>query len=64
MLPPLSQKIALFNPLVYLLSGFRWAFYGVADVHIGVSVGVTLVFLLICVTFVWWTFKTGYKLRS
>ncbi len=64
MLPPLWQKITLFNPVVYLISGFRWAFYGVADVHIGVSVGVTLVFLLICLTFVWWAFKTGYKLRS
>ena len=64
MLPPLWQKITLFNPVVYLISGFRWAFYGVADVHIGVSVGVTLAFLLVCLTFVWWVFKTGYKLRS
>ena len=64
MLPPLWQKITLFNPVVYLISGFRWAFYGVADVHIGVSVGVTICFLLVCLTFVWWVFKTGYKLRS
>jgi len=64
MLPPLWQTITLFNPVVYLISGFRWAFYGIADVHIGVSVGVTLGFLLICLTFVWWVFKTGYKLRS
>ncbi len=64
MLPPLWQKITLFNPVVYLISGFRWAFYGMADVHIGVSVGVTLGFLLICLTFVWWVFNTGYKLRS
>ncbi len=64
MLPPLWQKITLFNPVVYLISGFRWAFYGIADVHIGVSVGVTLCFLLVCLTFVWWVFKTGYKLRS
>ncbi len=64
MLPPLWQKITLFNPVVYLISGFRWAFYGVADVHIGVSVSVTLAFLLVCLIFVWWVFKTGYKLRS
>ena len=64
MLPPLWQKITLFNPVMYLISGFRWAFYGVADVHIGVSVGVTLAFLLSCLTFVRWVFKTGYKLRS
>jgi len=64
MLPPLWQTITLFNPVVYLISGFRWAFYGVADVHIGVSVGVTLAFLLVCLTFIWWVFKTGYKLRS
>ena len=64
MLPPLWQTITLFNPVVYLISGFRWAFYGVADVHIGVSVGVTICFLLVCLTFVWWVFKTGYKLRS
>ena len=64
MLPPLWQTITLFNPVVYLISGFRWAFYGVADVHIGVSVGVTVCFLLVCLTFVWWVFKTGYKLRS
>ena len=64
MLPPLWQKITLFNPVVYLISGFRWAFYGVADVQIAFSVGVTLAFLLACLTFVWWVFKTGYKLRS
>ena len=64
MLPPLWQTITLFNPVVYLISGFRWAFYGVADVQIGVSVGVTLAFLLVCLTFICWVFKTGYKLRS
>lgn len=64
MLPPLWQTITLFNPVMYLISGFRWAFYDVADVQIGVSVGVTLAFLLACLTFVWWAFKTGYKLRS
>ena len=64
MLPPLWQKITLFNPVVYLISGFRWSFYGVADVHIGVSVGMTLVFLAACLGFVAWVFKTGYKLRT
>ena len=64
MLPPLWQKITLFNPVVYLISGFRWSFYGVADVHIGVSVGMTLAFLATCLGFVAWVFKTGYKLRS
>ena len=64
MLPPLWQKISLFNPVVYLISGFRWAFYGVANVQISVSVGVTLAFLLVCLTFVWWVFKTGCKVRS
>jgi ABC-2 type transport system permease protein len=64
MLPPLWQKITLFNPVVYLISGFRWSFYGVADVHIGVSVGMTLAFLAVCLGFVAWVFKTGYKLRT
>ena len=64
MLPPIWQKITLFNPVVYLVSGFRWSFYGVADVHIATSIGMTLAFLLVCLTFVWWVFKTGYKLRS
>ena len=64
MLPPMWQTITLFNPVVYLISGFRWAFYGVADVQIGVSIGVTLAFLLVCLIFVWWAFKSGYKLRS
>lgn len=64
MLPPLWQKISLFNPVVYLISGFRWSFYGVADVHIGVSIGMTLGFLAICLGVVWWVFKTGYKLRK
>ncbi len=63
MLPPVWQKISLANPVVYLISGFRWSFYGVADVHIAVSTGMTLAFLAICLTIVWWVFKTGYKLR-
>ncbi len=64
MLPPLWQKIALFNPVVYLISGFRWSFYGVADVRVDISVGMTLMFLALCLAAVWWMFKTGYKLKS
>ncbi|MEZ0237143.1 MAG: ABC transporter permease [Methylophilaceae bacterium] len=64
MLPPLWQKVTLFNPVVYLISGFRWSFYGIADVNIAVSIGMTLGFLVACLTFVWWAFKTGYKLRT
>ncbi len=64
MLPPLWQKVSLVNPVVYLISGFRWSFYGVADVHIAVSTGMTVAFLAICLTVVWWVFKTGYKLRN
>ncbi len=63
MLPPLWQTISLVNPVVYLISGFRWSFYGSADVHIGVSTGMTLAFMLLCLGFIWWVFKTGYKLR-
>jgi ABC-2 type transport system permease protein len=63
-LPPVWQKIALANPVVYLISGFRWSFYGIADVNIGVSLAMTMVFLAICLTAVWWIFKTGYRLKS
>lgn len=64
MLPPLWQTIALFNPVVYLISGFRWSFYGIADVHVAVSFGMTLAVLVLCLIFVWWVFRTGYKLRN
>lgn len=64
MLPPLWQTITLFNPIVYLISSFRWSFYGIADVHIGVSVGVTLLFMFLCLVLIWWIFKTGYRLRQ
>lgn len=64
MLPEIWQTISLFNPVVYLISGFRWAFYGVSDVHVGISVGMTLLFLTACMVVVWWIFKTGYRLRS
>ena len=64
MLPPVWQKIALFNPVVYLVSGFRWSFYGVSDVNIGVSVAAILGFLALCLVAVWWIFKTGWKLKA
>jgi ABC-2 type transport system permease protein len=64
MLPPLWQKITLFNPVVYLISGFRWSFYGVADVNVNISLGMTIVFLALCFTAVWWIFKTGYRLKN
>ena len=63
-LPPFWQKVTLFNPVVYLVSGFRWSFFGMADVSVGVSLGMTILFLLICLALVWWIFKTGYRLKS
>lgn len=64
MLPPLWQKITLFNPVVYLISGFRWSFYGVSDVNPLISFGMTLGFMLLCMLVLWRIFKTGYKLKS
>lgn len=64
MLPAAWQKIALLNPVVYLISGFRWSFYGLSDVGVGVSLGMTLGFLFLCLFGVWWIFKTGYRIRS
>ncbi len=64
MLSPTWQKIALFNPVVYLISGFRWSFYGIADVSVGISLGMTLIFLAACMAAVWWIFKTGYRIKS
>jgi len=64
MLPPLWQKIALFNPVVYLISAFRWSFYGISDVNVVISFGMTLVFLALCVAAVAWIFRTGYKLKA
>ncbi|PTS84539.1 MULTISPECIES: ABC transporter permease [unclassified Caulobacter] len=64
MLPPIWQKITLFNPVVYLVSGFRWSFYGVSDVGVGISLGMTALFLALCLTAVWWIFRTGYRLKS
>jgi len=63
MLPPVWQTITLFNPIVYLVSGFRYSFFGVADVHIGISLAATLGFFAGCLAVVWWIFKTGYKLK-
>jgi ABC-2 type transport system permease protein len=62
-LPPLWQKIALFNPLVYLISGFRWSFYGIADVNVGVSLAMVALFLAVCLTIIWWIFRTGFRLK-
>ncbi|WP_199230049.1 ABC transporter permease [Azospirillum sp. TSH58] len=64
MLPPLWQKVTLFNPVVYLVSGFRWSFYGQADVPVGISLAMTALFLALCLTAVWWIFRTGYKLKN
>ncbi|MCZ6498061.1 MAG: ABC transporter permease [Gammaproteobacteria bacterium] len=64
MLPPFWQTVTLFNPVLYLISGFRWSFYEIADVHLGISVGVAVMFLCACLVAVWWIFKTGYRLKS
>jgi ABC-2 type transport system permease protein len=62
-LPPAWQTVALFNPVVYLISGFRWSFFETADVSVGISLGMTVLFLTICLVTVWWIFKTGYRLK-
>jgi ABC-2 type transport system permease protein len=64
MLPPFWQTVTLFNPVVYLISCFRWSFYGSADVSVGLSVAMTVLFLVVCLTAVWWIFKTGYRLKA
>jgi ABC-2 type transport system permease protein len=64
MLPPFWQQVALFNPVVYLISGFRWSFYSMADVSLGLSLGMTLAFLAAALALVGWIFKTGYKLKA
>lgn len=64
MLPPFWQKVALFNPVVYLISGFRWSFYGIADVSVAISLGMTLLFLAASVAIVAWIFHTGYRLKA
>jgi len=64
MLPPFWQKVTLFNPVVYLISGFRWSFYDLADVSVGVSLAATLGFLVACLVAVWWIFRTGWRLKA
>jgi len=64
MLPPLWQKVTLFNPVVYLISGFRWSFYGIADVNVMTSLVMILVFMLLCLGVIGWIFKSGYRLKS
>jgi ABC-2 type transport system permease protein len=64
MLPAAWRTFSLFNPVVYLISGFRWSFYGTADVAVGVSLGATLGFLMVCLGVVWWIFRTGYRLKN
>jgi ABC-2 type transport system permease protein len=64
MLPPVWQTITLFNPIVYLVSGFRWSFFEIADVDVGISLGMTLLFLALCLVAIWWIFKTGYRLKN
>jgi ABC-2 type transport system permease protein len=63
-LPPIWRKISLINPVVYLVSGFRWSFYGTSDVSVEVSLSMVALFLAICLGLVWWIFKTGYRLKS
>jgi ABC-2 type transport system permease protein len=63
-LPPFWQTVTLFNPVVYLISGFRWSFYEIADVDVRVSLGVTLFFLFVCLAVIWWIFRTGYRLKN
>jgi ABC-2 type transport system permease protein len=62
-LPPVWQTVSLFNPVVYLVSGFRWSFFGTADVNIGISLGATVAFLGAGLATVWWMFRTGYRLK-
>ena len=64
MLPPAWQTVTLFNPVVYLISGFRWSFFDVADVSVGLSLAMVLVFLGACLVIIWWMFKTGYRLKQ
>ena len=63
-LPPFWRAVTLVNPVVYLVSGFRWSFYGVADVSVGLSVAMTLVFLALCLAVAGWMLKTGYRLKA
>jgi ABC-2 type transport system permease protein len=64
LLPPAWQTVALFNPVLYLISGFRWSFFETADVSVGLSLAMTILFLAICLAIIWWIFKTGYRLKQ
>jgi ABC-2 type transport system permease protein len=64
MLPPFWRNVTLINPVVYLISGFRWSFYGLSDINVGISLGMTLLFLVLCMGVVAWIFKTGYRLKT
>jgi len=64
MLPPLWQNVALLNPVVYLISGFRWSFYDVSDVTVGISLGMIVLFMALCLGVIYWIFRTGYKIRT
>jgi ABC-2 type transport system permease protein len=64
MLPPVWQTITLFNPVLYLISGFRWAFYEISDVSVGVSIAMIAVFLTLCIGTIGWIFKTGYRIKN
>jgi ABC-2 type transport system permease protein len=64
MLPPFWRNVTLINPVVYLISGFRWSFYGLSDINVGISLGMTLLFLVLCLGIVVWIFKTGYRLKT
>ncbi|MEK9621355.1 MAG: ABC transporter permease [Alphaproteobacteria bacterium] len=64
MLPPIWQKITLFNPVVYLISGFRWSFFGTADVAVAISLAAVGGFMLLCLAVIWWIFRTGYRLKT
>jgi ABC-2 type transport system permease protein len=63
-LPPIWRAISLFNPVVYLISGYRWSFYDAADVSVDMSLAMTLLFLLLCLSIIWWIFRTGYRLKN
>ena len=64
MLPPFWQNVTLFNPVVYLISGFRWSFFGSADVSVGISIAAVVLFLIVCLSLAWWIFRTGYKIKN
>jgi len=64
LLPPFWQTVSLFNPVVYLISGFRWAFFGISDVNVGISLGATVAFMAICVVAIIWIFRTGYRIKA